>query len=67
MTKNIKKVSDKLAKVSDSFTVNMYDNGYMVEIAGRNKDEDWRTAKILVNNIEELTALIREIVDMEKD
>ena len=26
---------DKLAKVNDNFTVNMYDNGFMVDIGGR--------------------------------
>ena len=67
MIKNIKKVSDKLAKVSDSFIINMYDNGFMVEVGGRNKDEDWATAKILVSDLEELTALVQEITAMERD
>ena len=38
--KSISKISDKLAKVSDSFTVQMYDNGFMFEISGRNSEED---------------------------
>ena len=67
MAKNTKNVSDKLTKVNDNFTVNMYDNGFMVEIGGRDKKEDWATAKILVSNLEELTALIKEITEMERD
>ena len=67
MIKNIKKVSDKLAKAGDSFTVYMYDNGFMVEITGRDKDDDWTTAKILVNSVDELTALITEVTAMERD
>lgn len=67
MTKNIKKVNDKLAKISDSFTVNMYDNGFMLEISGRDKDEDWTGAKILVLSVEELITLIKEVVEMERD
>lgn len=63
----ITKISDKLSKVNDNFNVYMYDNGYMLEISGRNKDEDWATAKILVTSIEELTALIREASDMDRD
>ena len=31
----VTKISDKLAKVNDNFTVNMYDNGYMLEIGVR--------------------------------
>jgi hypothetical protein len=63
----VTKISDKLAKVNDSFTVYMYDNGYMVEIGGRTGSEDWATAKILVNSIEELTELIKEAGEMERD
>jgi len=63
----VKKISDKLKKVSDSFTINMYDNGYMLEIGGRNQNDDWANAKILVGTIEELTALIQEASEMERD
>jgi hypothetical protein len=65
--KSITKISDKLVKVSESFTVNMYDNGYMLEIGGRNKDDDWATAKIMCNSIEELTTLIKEASAMERE
>jgi hypothetical protein len=51
---------NKLAKVNDSFTVNRYDNGWMVEVGGRNKKDDWATAKVLCNTEEELIALIKE-------
>lgn len=64
---SVKKISDKLKKVSDSFTINMYDNGYMLEIGGRNQNDDWANAKILVGTIEELTALIQEASEMERD
>lgn len=64
---SVKKISDKLKKVSDSFTINMYDNGYMLEIGGRNQYDDWANAKILVGTIEELTALIQEASEMERD
>ncbi len=57
----------KLEKVSDSFTVNMYDNGFMVEVNGRDKKEDWATAKIMCTNIDDLVALIKEIATMERD
>jgi hypothetical protein len=61
------KLSSKLEKVNDSFTVNMYDNGYMFEMGGRNEDEDWVTAKIVCNNIDELVALIKEASEMPRD
>lgn len=63
----VTKISDKLAKVNDNFTVNMYDNGFMLEIGGRNKDDDWANAKIMCNSIEELVALITEAASMERE
>lgn len=54
------KLSDKLSKVGDSLTVNMYDNGYMVEVSGRNDDGDWATAKILCSTLDEVNAVITE-------
>ena len=44
----------------------MYDNGFMLEIGGR-KDDDWKTAKIMVPTIEDLVALIKEASELERD
>jgi hypothetical protein len=57
----------KLAKVSEQITINRYDNGWMVEIGGRNKKDDWATTKTLCNTEEELVALIKEYNTMELD
>jgi hypothetical protein len=54
------RINDKLAKVNDNFTVNMYDNGFMVEIGGRDHDDEWKTAKIICNTLEDLIAVITE-------
>ena len=56
---------NKLTKVNDSFTVNRYDNGWMVEVSGRDKKEDWKNAKILCNTEEELIQLIKEYNSMD--
>jgi len=61
------KLSDKLAKVSDSLTVNMYDNGFMVEVSGRDEESDWKSAKIMCPTLEEVFAVIREASEMERD
>ena len=36
------KIGDKLAKVNDNYTINMYDNGFMIEVGGRDHDDDAR-------------------------
>jgi hypothetical protein len=57
----------KLKKVNESFTVYRYDNGWMFEVTGRNKNDDWYTCKILCNTQEELVELIKEFNTMEVD
>lgn len=61
------KIEDKLTKISDSFTVNMYDNGFMFEASGRNEEGDWASTKILCNTLEDLVQLIKEASAMERD
>jgi len=66
MVNKIPKIADKLVKVNENFTVNMYDNGFMLEVSGRNKKDDYATAKIMVTSINELVDLIRETAEMER-
>ena len=60
------KLADKLAKCSDSLTVNMYDNGYMVEVSGQDSDNDWKTAKIMCQSLDQVYAVIAEAAAMER-
>ena len=60
-------VSDKLAKVTDSFTINMYDNGFMVDVSGRDLDGEWSSAKILCQDLEQVIAIVSEVSSMERD
>lgn len=65
--KTVTKLSDKLVKVNDNFSVHMYDNGFMVEVSGRNKKTDYVSARILCNTLEEVQALVAEACVMERD
>lgn len=58
---------DKLAKVSESITLNRYDNGWMVEIGGRDKKEEWKNTKTLCNTEDELLGVIKEWNSKELD
>jgi len=57
-------ISEKLTKVNESFTINRYDNGFMIEVGGRNEDDDWKTAKVIVGTEEELIELIQETLSL---
>lgn len=57
---SISKPSDKLTKADESLTIYKYDNGYMVEISGRDKDDDWTSAKLLVPSLDEVFEIIKD-------
>lgn len=60
-------ISNKLSTVNESFTVYMYDNGFMFEIGGRDTTGEYKTTKILCNTIDHLLALVQEATTFEKD
>jgi hypothetical protein len=57
----------KLSKVNESITVYRYDNGWMVEVGGKDKKDDWKTAKVMCNTESELLDIIKEYNNMEID
>jgi len=57
----------KLAKVNESFTVYRYDNGFMIEVSGRDDDNDYKTCKVLCSTEQELFETIKEALSMELD
>lgn len=61
------KIEDKLVKVGESMTINMYDNGFVFEISGKNDDDDWDSVKIVCSTVEEVCALVKEASELPKD
>ena len=60
------KICEKLKKINDSLTINLYDNGYMVEVTGRDYDDDYTQVKIVCSSVQEINDVIAEAVEMEK-
>lgn len=58
---------NKLHKVNESFTVYRYDNGFMIEVGGRDKKNDYKTLKVLCATEAELFDVIKETLGMELD
>ncbi len=61
------KLTDKLTKCGDSLTVNMYDNGYMVEVSGRDDKDDYKSAKIMCTSLNEVYEVISDASQMPRD
>lgn len=60
-------LAEKIAKVNDAFTVYRYDNGWMIEVSGRDSENDYRTSKTLCTTEDDLIALIKQYNSMEVD
>ena len=60
-------IKNKLNKVNDCYTINRYDNGFMVEISGRDSQGDYKTSKVLCNTEEDLLTVIKQINSLELD
>jgi hypothetical protein len=58
---------DQFVKVSDNFTVNRYDNGFMLEVGGRDSESDWQVAKIICATEQELLTLIQKVNSINLD
>lgn len=65
--KQVSKLGDKLSKVNENFTINMYDNGFMIEVGGRDDEDEWKTAKIMVPTVEQLLELVKEATEMDRE
>ena len=57
----------KLSKVNEQITINRYDNGWMVEVGGRDDEQDWKNCKILCNTEEDMIAVVQEWNTMDID
>ena len=59
-------IGSKLSKVDESMTIQMYDNGFMFEISGRDNDDDWATTKIVCSSIDEVMKLVKEATTLPR-
>ena len=65
--KLITKVADKLTKVSECVNVYFYDNAYMVEVTGRDKNDDWANIKLVCKDMDEVVKVLQEVESLERE
>lgn len=61
------KFSDKLKSTNSTYSVNKYDNGFMVEVSGSGEDGEWKTVRILAANVDDLVELIKDLAMIKVD
>jgi hypothetical protein len=60
------KLIEIYAKVNDNYSITNCHNGYLVEVSGQDKNEDWLTVKYLATTIEELKDIVQDLAWMPK-
>lgn len=53
-------VSNMFSSVNDSVTVYRFENGWMVEISGRDHFDEWPTKKIVCSDLKNVLTILEE-------
>jgi hypothetical protein len=54
------KLSDIFDNVSESLTINRYENGWMVEISGNDHEDRWQNKKFIFSDLKTVLTFIEE-------
>ena len=60
-------LNNVLTKANDSLTVNIFNNGFMVEVSGQDSEDNWKTAKIMCPTLDDVFKVITEASEMERN
>ncbi len=60
------KLIDHFAKVNDNYTITNWLNGFVVEVAGQDSNENWINAKFVFRSLEELVGVVKVLTTMNK-
>ena len=59
-------IGGKLAKIDPKLEINFYDNGFMVEVSGQDKNNDWKTSRMLCVDEAAALALVKVLLSFER-
>jgi len=62
-----KLVVDFISKIGEDIYIKIIDNGFFVEISGRNSNDDWKTVKLACSSRSELNALLDQCFTIDRD
>ena len=55
-------IKDKISKRDEDFRIYTYDNGYLIEVGGRDDEGEWVTAKVFATSIDEVKDAVEGIL-----
>jgi hypothetical protein len=62
MSNVVETINGKIHKRDEDFRIYTYDNGFLIEVGGRNEDDDWVTAKVFATSIDEVQEAVAHIL-----
>jgi hypothetical protein len=62
MSNLVETINNKIRKRDEDFRIYTYDNGYLIEVGGRNDEDDWVTAKVFAQTIAEVQEAVEHIL-----
>ena len=60
------KLIDHFMKVNDNYSITNCQNGYVVDVSGQDKDDNWINAKFVFKTFEELTEAVQDLAWMPR-
>ena len=60
------KLIDIFAKINDNYTVTNCHNGFVIEISGQDRDEEWITVKYVIKSLDELKEAVQDLAWMQR-
>lgn len=66
MTKHIKLI-DCFSKVNDCYSITNCQNGFLIEVGGQDKNDNYNTVKYLFSSIDELKEAVQNLAWMPKN
>lgn len=61
------KLLDFIYKIGEDINIRVVNNGYLLEVSGRNAQEDWTAVKLVCLNRKDLDSLLDQCFALPRD
>lgn len=61
------KIVDFISKISEDINIKVVDNGFLVEISGRNAEDSWESIKLVCKDRKELNSYLDQALALPRD
>ena len=61
------KLVDFISKIGEDINIKVVDNGYLLEVSGRDVEDNWKTVKLVCLSRKELDSLLNQCFGIPRD